>query len=243
MTTANKLKIALIAFILLGSYSFTSIRNSHRALKEIEVFLVDNKENKDLFLNPGDVKNVLAEKIKKGLITTKDGLILSTLETFLKANKLIEDVQVYVSAEGVISVNVKQKTPIMRVQADPAFYIDDKGGKMPLSDISSARVFVCFGWKSDRAIEELYPIALAVSKDVFLKTFISGMWKQGGDYMFSTRFPDINIRFGEPKDIAMKFSNLKAFYSRAIAEKTLSKYSEINLKYKGQVVCRKNKIL
>ena len=44
--------------------------------------------------------------------------------------------------------------------------------------------------------------------------------------------------FGQPEDIAEKFERMKKYYTAVIPEKGSDKYKEVDLRFKGQIICR-----
>ena len=63
------------------------------------------------------------------------------------------------------------------------------------------------------------------------------MRKKSGDYVLTARMLGYKIVLGEVDQLESKFNNYKAFYQKALKDKTLNNYKSINLKYKNQVVC------
>ena len=47
------------------------------------------------------------------------------------------------------------------------------------------------------------------------------------------------VDLGKVKQLDKKFDNLKAFYQKALKDKTLNTYSKVNLQFDNQVVCTK----
>ena len=57
------------------------------------------------------------------------------------------------------------------------------------------------------------------------------------EFFLKTRVGNQTILFGSLNQIDTKIKKLKAFYHKAIKDKTLETYKKINLMYNDQVVC------
>ena len=65
--------------------------------------------------------------------------------------------------------------------------------------------------------------------------------ERDGDIMMVSKLGDNVIELGTTEDLEEKFSNLWTFYRKGMPRAGWETYNRISLKYKGQVVCTKNK--
>ena len=63
--------------------------------------------------------------------------------------------------------------------------------------------------------------------------------ERDGDIMMVPKVGDHLVELGSPDDLDAKFSNLLAFYRKGMPRAGWNTYSQISLKFKGQVVCTK----
>lgn len=234
----TNIRLLLMFLLVIFLFSFTSKRNDRRKLtKSTVVFVGENVPfvnletvNKLLIENRGDVKRI-----------GKDKLDLNKLEKNINKQEMIEKSEVFVSVDGVLKAVVKQKTPIARVfDGDHSFYIDYKGGRMPLSTNFTARVPLVSGEinkKNSEALAELFRI---IHNDDFLKKNIIGVQiMPNGSLKMLNRNYDYQIDFGGTIRMKAKFNNYKAFFQKAILDSSLYKYKTIDLRFAQQVVCTK----
>ena len=228
------LMLALVIFL----YSFTSSRNSQRKLKKSEVIFVG--ENND-FVKQETVNKLLIENKSDVRSIAKEDLNLNKLENSINKHPMVEKSDVFVTVDGVLKVEVKQKTPIGRVFDDlGSFYIDYEGNSMPLSDVNTARVPLISGGITNKNKKELSKVLKKIYDDDFLKKNIIGVQiLSGDDLMMTTRNFDYQIEFGKMVNVEKKFKNYKAFFQKAVLDSTLYKYKKINLRFTQQVVCTK----
>ena len=60
-----------------------------------------------------------------------------------------------------------------------------------------------------------------------------------GSVKMKNRNYDFTIDFGKIINVEEKFKNYQAFFQKAVQDKTIEKYKNINLKFTQQVVCTK----
>lgn len=225
---------ALVIFL----YSFTSNRNSKRKLIKSEVIFVGENNN---FLKQESVNKLLIENNSDVKTIAKEDLNLNKLENSINENPMVEKSEVFVSVDGVLKAVVKQKTPIARVfNENGSFYIDYQGNRMPISDVSTARVPLISGEIDGKINEKLSKVLKIIYNDEFLKKNIIGVEILSDESLVMTnRNYDFKIEFGKMMNEEQKFKNYKAFFQKAVLDTMLDNYKKINLRFTHQVVCTK----
>ena len=163
----NNIRLILMFALVVFLYSFTSNRNSHRKLKKSEVIFVGDNNN---FVKQESVNKLLIENSSDVKTIEKSDLNLNKLENSINKHPMVEKSEVFVSVDGVLKAVVKQKTPIARVFSEEgSFYIDYEGNRMPLSDISTARVPLISGVIDNKNKKKLSEVLKMIYNDEFLK--------------------------------------------------------------------------
>lgn len=234
----TNIRLMLMIILVISMFSFTSYRNEHRKIKKTEVVFVGENT---LFLEAETVNKLLIEKNQDLKTFNKLDLDLKKLESSINKQKMVEKADVFVSVDGVLKAEVKQKTPLGRVFDETgSFYIDYEGNRMPLSDNYTARVPLVSGGITVVKKEKLSEVLRAIAEDEFLKKNIIGVQVlPNGSLVMANRNYDYKIDFGRTINIDKKFNNYKAFFQKAVSDSTLNKYKRINLKFTKQVVCIK----
>ncbi len=234
----NNIRLLLMLIAIVVLYAFGLERNKKRLVSEPEIeFFGENR----LFITEESVNKLLIENLGSGQTLVKDELFLKSLESVLTKNQMIEEAEVFVTTDGRLKAEVKQKTPIARIyEGNRSFYIDYQGTEMPISDNFSARVPLVSARFSDENRTELTRLLRHIYDDEFLKkNIISIEVKDDKDVIMKNRNYKYDILFGRPKNIEQKFNNYKAFFQKASQDSLIEKYSQINLKFTKQVVCTK----
>ncbi len=238
----NKLiKYLILIGLVIGIlvlYSFTKARNQRKKVKTVAV---EFNEGSNPFLTHESVNKLLIQSQTTVKNQSKSIIDLHHLEKRVLSNPYVEKARVFITLGGLLKAHIKQKEPIARIISDKEmYYIDKYGVKIPLSTSFSARVPIVSGVNLSEKTEEITQLILFISKDQFLQKEITGIQKlNSGEYIFTVRSGDYRIDFGEYANVNLKFKKLKAFYNKALKDKTIYRYKIINIKYHNQVVCTK----
>ncbi len=231
-------KILIISGLIIFLYGFSAIRNTRKIPDKVAIKITNDTH---LFLPYKTVDKMLKQKIQTYNSATKEVVFLNDLEKTLQANTLVENAEVYRTIKGDLGVVIKQKTPIARLLNNKnVYYIDSKGGKMPLSNNYSASVPLIEGVSNEKELKDAYNLALYIYNDAFYSKQIIGLRiNSNKEFELKTRLGNAKVLLGSLDNMPLKLNNLKAYYLNAIQTKEVSKYKKINLKYSHQVVCTK----
>ena len=233
----NYIKGILVLVLMCFVFAFSANRNNRRPVSEVKVnFLGDD----NLFITQESVNKLLIVKKEDLTKVPKEILDLNGLETALNSNPMIKTAQVYLTVNGEVRADVKQCKPIARVNTNASYYIDDEGKFMPLSTNYSARVPLVTGYIEKNNLNNIFEIANKIYNDQFLrKHIVESHQMQEERIILKTRVLAFEIVIGTFDNLEKKINNLKAFYQKAKKDKTLEKYSIVNLQFENQVVCTK----
>ncbi|WP_459210683.1 cell division protein FtsQ/DivIB [Aquimarina rhabdastrellae] len=221
---------------LISIFAFTSKRN---ATRRVEKLTIEFLEEQNPYITESAVNKLLIQNRNSIGKVAKEALVLNALEKRLDAHKLIKDSDVYLTVNGELKVNIRQRTPIARVNALPSFYVDDVGKTIPLSGNFTAHVPLVYNVK-EKDVPEVYPLLKKIYDDEFMRKHIIQISKNNrGDYELKMRIYSFDIYFGKIEYIETKVNNLKAFYQKARKDKSIAEYAVVNLQYRNQVVCTK----
>jgi cell division protein FtsQ len=225
--------LGLVIFL----YAFSTTKNTER--KVTEPVIKFNGDN-NLFLTNENVSKLLIQNNQSVKNKSKETLDLNELETALNSNQMVKSAQVHLSVNGVLTVEIEQKKPIARVRTNASYYIDDQGSYMPLSSNFTARVPLVTGLIEKNNLANVYKMAQKIDEDEFLKTHVIEIHQSENNTIFlKFRQYNFTIQLGSLKHLDKKIMNLKAFYNKALKDKTLNSYANVNLQFDSQVVCTK----
>ncbi len=233
----NYIKMVILLIVVVSLYAFTSVRNNARKVSTPKIEFIGEK---NLFITQQAVSKLLIQNQGRVTSVRKEALDLNVLEATLNSNPMIESAEVFVSVNGEFSARVKQKKPIARVSNAGSYYIDSKGGYMPLSKNYTERVPLVTGQINKKDLDNVFVIANKIYNDEFLRTNVVEI-HQNADKSIDLRMRQCSfkVQLGNLKHLDKKINNLKAFYQKATKDRTLDKYGKVNLQFENQVVCTK----
>ncbi|WP_317235749.1 cell division protein FtsQ/DivIB [Aestuariivivens insulae] len=229
--------MVLLFSIVVFLFAFASVRNTTRQVSQPNIkFIGEN----NLFITNQTVSKLLIQKQQGVKNVLKETLDLNELEVSLKSNPMIKSAEVYVSVNGTLNAEIEQKTPIARVSTNASYYVDDQGAFMPLSGNYSARVPLVTGNIEKNNLKNIYQVAKKVGEDEFLKKNVIEIHQSDKREIFlRLRRCNFVVKLGTTEFLDKKINNLKVFYKKNLKEKTLDRYSKVNLQFDNQVVCTK----
>ena len=200
--------ILIVSLALL--YSFSAVKNSNKKIKKIEI---EFSEGNNDFLTQKMVNKLLIQSGQELQNQPKSVIDLQELEKSVLFNPYIETATVFYTIDGVLKTEVKQRTPIARINtANSSYYIDKYGVKIPLSDNYSARVLLITGNINEENLQEFTPFVKVILADDFLKKEIIGIHKtQKNEFVLSVRSGQYKIEFGsleKTKINSTRFKNI-----------------------------------
>lgn len=245
------------------SLGFVERKEDSQPCKSLDITIQQDEEN--FFVQPEDIKKLIVERGDSIINQPVSTLNVPELENALNSHAAISNADVYVTINGEVKVDIKQRKPLIRIidKYDDSYYIDTEGRLMPLSDKYTAKVLVANGnfrypynahymytikeieadstLRESTLVDDFYELAKYINADEFWKAQIEQVYvNDDGEFELIPRVGDHRIIFGNMADMDEKFSKLLIFYKQGLNPTGWwNNYSVINLKFKNQVVCTK----
>lgn len=184
---------------------------------------------------------------------------VTEIESRIKGLRELKEAEVYMDVTGTLHVYADQRNAILRVMPDGGgdYFMDDEGYLIRRRNLYSPRVHIAGGnitvpqaMLNGVSVMDT-TIRNSVLKDIFyIVKYISGdsFWSAQIDQIFVDSNNEINfiprvgnhqIHLGTAENLEGKLRNLEAFYDKVLPEVGWNKYSNINLEYKDQIVCKR----
>lgn len=235
----------IVSWVILASYLgvslwYTEMQMDRLTFQQVVIHIADSLDSK--FISPVEVAGVLA---KQGIRTTGNKLSelnRDQVKNTIKTLSGVKDARVYSTPDGILYIQVWQRTPVMRyINPFTSFYIDSDGKEMALSENYSARVLMVTGLDDRNFLKDsMFRIAKAICEEDFLDALIEEVSIQPDRTLeIIPRVGDHRIFFGDAGDFEWKLTKLKAFYEKGLPNIGWDRYSKIDLRYNNQVVARK----
>ena len=114
----NNIKVIIVLAVVSIFFAFSSSQNNAKPISEVEVSFIG--EN-NLFISKTKVDKLLIQNNDYIKCVSKDILDLKALENKLSTHDMIENSEVYISINGILKIDIKQRNPYARVISDPSF--------------------------------------------------------------------------------------------------------------------------
>jgi len=112
---------------------------------------------------------------------------------------------------------------------------------MPLSPHYSEAVPIVYGDLNSEQLKDIAGFWQGIRNDEFFQEFFAGLsCNKSDEWILYPVKGDFEIVIGKPTELELKLAKLKAFYTRAPKLENINKLGQIDLRFEGQVICRKN---
>lgn len=238
-----------------AAYGLREKGKSEEVVRNVKVTLLDSSLNK--FVTKEEIVEII-NRFSGNIVGRRiDSIPLNQIESLLNHRSVVKESQAYITRDGVMSIEIRQRKPVVRIQtADGGFYMDETAFVFPLIENYSSYVPVVTGSVPLELLQDESPqgkdstsllgrildLGMYLEKHPFWNAQIEEIFfNEEGDVELIARAGNQRIIFGDLDNIAEKFDKLHSFYSYIIPKAGWDKYSCVNLKYRGQIVCTKKK--
>ena len=224
---------ALLLILVIGAQ-----RRAHAQVscERIEVRFEDEHR----FFSDEDIRSFLDKRY--GVYTGQplDSVDLGRIEALLEGQSAIRRCEAWTTDDGVLHLSILQRNPVVRfVDGENGFYADAEGFVFPLFPSYTAPVRVVEG----RADSDPAWITSVVAMVRYLDTHpavgerIARITTRGGELTFYPAEGQECFLIGRPEEFRSKLAKIQKYYD--YIQPLDRQYKTINLKYNGQIICRK----
>lgn len=247
--SVRKIAQTVMTILLFGCCIFATLSTARiQAGKKIKGIAIRIKNGAQCqFINEESIKETLLQQKHITLAATKlDHIDTRRMEKILCANPWIENADVYVDNNQVLSVSVTQRIPEFRVfePNGDSYYLDSTLAALPLSSTYThyCMVFVCVPELGSDSLTQsmkgqMMHIARQLKKDEFWNVQIEHV-VLNEHYQFEL-IPILGkhkILIGDTTRLQEKLADVFVFYKKILNEIGWDRYELLDVRYKNQVV-------
>ncbi len=258
MKKGLKITLAAVAFCLLGLICIVIHGMNKKRIGQLTCAGVKVEFTDDFnFVTAKDVEGYLSKSYGACVGQRLDSVNLMKIEEILDGKSAILKAEAYTTPDGYLNVRIRQREPVVRFQKDNnGYYADERGFLFPLQRNYTSMVPVIDGavplniergYKGEPKTEaERKWLAGVIAMVNYMQD--SGTWAENicqitvmenGDLVMIPRKGKERFIFGLPEDFGRKFDRISRYYTSILPHKGTESYSTVNVKYNGQIVCRK----
>ena len=233
----NKLfPLLFLGMSLLALNLFSSYRAQTAKIKEVRIKI---DADSPLFFTEQIVNKLLIQRQDSLFYKQKDVVDLSSVEAHFSRIPTIKNVQLYTNPQGSLHVDIQERKPLIRVNGETSYYLDDTGKQIPLSSLRTALVPLFFGQLDEQNAKSIVDLVVQMKEDDFLNQQVVHYQMKNEQFVLGLRSFPFDVVWGKNKDFEAKKQKLKRFcaYYNAHKDETIE---EVSLIYKQQVVARHN---
>ncbi len=247
--------LALVTACLAAALGSSAVKKKNLTCRSLAVTIRDSLENS--FVSKEDIRKYLDAEAGGYMGSPADSIDLVRIEHIIDSRSAVLKSEAYMTKDGTLNISVTQRRPAVRFQkAGGGFYADREGFIFPLQGNYTAYVPVIDGAIPVNAGNSYKGTAESEKEKKWIKDIISlveymeesGVWadnivqitvRDNGDLVLIPRKGKERFLFGKPDDIEDKFSRMEKYYTGIVPAKGEGYYSTVNVKYNGQIICRK----
>lgn len=230
----------LVGGYVLGAWVVLPHYTSRPAYDTVQVKLRHVGSRK--FVSERQLEHHLLSRTGKIVGRSLNELSLRSVEQVMDEHPMVRNSNAYFTPDGRLVVVMEQRVPVLRVMTEgETYFVDDERERMPVISTTASYVPIITGRVSQRmASAELYDFVEMIESDPFWKAQIEQIHVVSPKYIeLVPRVGSGVIVLGELTDVERKLKKLKKLYNDGFSAFGWLDYREIDLRFRGQVVCRK----
>lgn len=248
---------ALLACVLAGAYFLGASSRKPIRCKGLSITVTDSSMNR--FITPREIRKYLDEELEGGYMGVQiDSIDLTRVEEILDGKSAILKSQAFTTKDSILNVIVTQKKPVVRFQKGAkGFYAAEDCSLFPLQSTYTSHVMTVDGYiplkiehgylgkpDTEEGCRWLKSIVGLVKHINASRTWQSKIVQitvlEDGDLVLIPREGQERFLFGQPDDIERKFEKIALYYKGIRKEKGEEAYKTVDIRFEGQIVCRKD---
>lgn len=190
---------------------------------------------------------------------------LEQIHKVIAGSPFVKSANLTIDVNGKVKASVEQRNPIARVidKTGAQYYLDSEGKRVPISHEFTARVLIASGkiepitgkaeeTKNDLTaepykllpgdVQKVFVVTRQLRNEPFLNAMVEQIYiNPQGEIELIPKIGEQSILLGDTTGLQEKLEKLKIFYTMCNRTEQWAAYRLINLKYHGQVICKKTR--
>ncbi len=231
--------VSLLTAYVLFSLVFFPASHQPTFCTDISITIEDAKER--AYVTPNELRTFLDAECGSPIGDTVNNALLASIEEHMKQHPLVRTAEAWCTPQGVIHLAVTQRQPMLHVMGTDNYYVDADRQKMPVRSSIAAYVPVVTGRVTPRlATGELFDFVEWMEDDPYWRAQIEQIHVVSPQRIeLIPRVGSGVIVLGTLDNYPAKLRKLKKLYQDGFSNFGWDDYAEVDLRFRGQVVCRK----
>ena len=231
------LSLLLIVALIIGA----NVWRSHSMVRDVRVDI--DYQGSDTLIPPERVKELVITAIPQIYTTRLKQVDLSAVEKAAAASPYLADCQAGTSIGGAVVLFARQRRPIVRVfTGGTEYYLSACRHRLPVSSCGNSNVIVAGGNipAKGKGLDDVWALADYLDSNPDYGVLFDQIYRDAkGDLFLTPKIGSHTVQVGSPVNLDEKFRNLLVFYTKGLPQAGWDTYSQVSVKYRGQVVATK----
>lgn len=229
------------AGLLIGLGGFRRTYSSTRC-QGIEVVVLDSASNK--YLSSKEIIRVLDKEFGGYLNRFADKIELDKIEKVLDGCLYLDSHEAYLTRDGILHIEVTQRTPVAKIVSGGAnYYLDESGKSFRVSE-DWCKDLLCIGGSAPMSNTQWSSRAASLvdwvnSRSKWRENVVSFRSEPSGEMSLRLKDREEIFVLGQPTDFKAKFARIEEYLEKVVPSLEEGvKYNKVILKYNNQIVCK-----
>lgn len=245
---------ALLAACIVCSFLYGRSQRGGIVCRKIEVHVQDSLDIR--FISSGEIVRTIRKEYGKCVGMQLDSIDLVKIEALIDRKSAVLKSQAYTTRDSVLHIEVTQRKPLVRFQrGNSGFYADEEGYVFPLQSTYAPHIQIVDGNipvkvadghkgkiddpKSRKWLLDMIGMVRHIESDKDWKRIIVQIHvNEDGDIVLVPREGQEKFIFGYPDHLEEKFGKFRKYYTAIIPKAGKERYTVVDLRYKGQIICK-----
>lgn len=241
MKKKTKILPLLLVVLLVGLVVGANVWRSHSVVRDVRVDI--DYQDADTLVGADEVKVLITTALPALFTTRVSDVDLAAVEKAAARSPYLTDCQAGTSIGGAVVLYAVQQRPIVRVMVGGTeYYLSDTRHKLPVSKTGNSDVIVAGGNIPDKGkgLDDVWKLADYLDRNPDYGVLFDQIYRDAkGDLFLTPKVGSHVVQVGSPADLDEKFRNLMVFYTRGLPQAGWDTYSQVSVKFRGQVVATK----
>jgi len=241
----------LLVFLAMVGVLTSAMRSKRQAAADAWQIVIRPAADGGVSITEQEVLALLGDPSTREEALSLDQLPAAEMETMLRAHPMVERADVFIDSRSRVTIRIEQPDILLRVidRNGANYYLSETGRRIPLSRHHTPRVPVVTGdiplfedslvHQEGHVLHQLHTIAQALRQDLFINALVEQIHYAGQEFTLVPKMGRFRILLGDSRGLEEKLSFIHTFYQDILPSAGWETYRQVDLRYKGQIVCRK----
>ena len=251
--------LLIVACMILWSFTLRMSRSALRTRTcqgkgTLDVIVTDSLQRN--FVGREDIEKWLDSEYRAYAGLPLDSVDLTRIESIVTGHSAVKHCEAWLTDDGILHVEISQREPLVRFDDGAGgFYADAEGFIFPLQERGSVPVPVVDGKLPFRVpkgykgtltdishkewMDRILHLVAAMKGTVWERDIKRITASADGDLVLFPLEGKERFLFGQPVNVEEKLNLMGRYYDTVAPSKEPGYYSTVDLRYGGQLVCRK----